>query len=209
MKQLLYILCLICLPLSMQAQWGPLLNPQEIQFYAEPGSKNLATTFKFYKMVMYNYKPMYVFVLYVRNKEWLPPIQNHELYLIDDKNDTIRLRSVHGNEAISWTGYPLVGSTQYKEDLYSYYVCSSGYIVDDIDEFLSHTYVGYGIGNNVRKKDFREGNQKFISKFNKNTKLAAKRAKPTSTSNPLLPYYIEYLYRTGELKDETISLLDR
>ena len=206
MKQLLYILCLICLPLSMQAQWGPLLNPQEIQFYAEPGSKNLATTFKFYKMVMYNYKPMYVFVLYVRNKEWLPPIQNHELYLIDDKNDTIRLRSVHGNEAISWTGYPLGGSTQYRAALYSYYVCSSGYIVDDIDEFLSHTYVGYGIGNNVRKKDFREGNQKFISKFNKNMKHAAKRAKPTSTSNPLLPYYIEYLYRTGELKDETISL---
>ena len=206
MKQLLYILCLICLPLSMQAQWGPLLNPQEIQFYAEPGSKNLATTFKFYKMVMYNYKPMYVFVLYVRNKEWLPPIQNHELYLIDDKNDTIRLRSVHGNEAISWTGYPLGGSTQYRAALYSYYVCSPGYIVDDIDEFLSHTYVGYGIGNNVRKKDFREGNQKFISKFNKNMKLAAKRAKPTSTSNPLLPYYIEYLYRIGELKDETISL---
>ncbi|MCR4835103.1 MAG: hypothetical protein K5899_01775 [Bacteroidaceae bacterium] len=208
MKQIFFILCTL-LPIGAMAQWGPLLNPQEIQFYAESGNKNLATTFRFSKMLMYNYKPMYVLIFFLRNKEWLPPIQNHELYLIDDNNDTIRLRSVHGGEAISWTGYPLGGSTQYRAALYSYYVCSPGYIVDDIDEFLSHTYVGYGIGNNVRKKDFREGNQKFISKFNKNMKLAAKRAKPTSTSNPLLPYYIEYLYRTGELKDETISLLDR
>ena len=159
MKQILLILFTL-LPIGAMAQWGPLLNPQEIQFYAESGNKNLATTFRFSKMLMYNYKPMYVLIFY-------------------------------------------------RAALYSYYVCSPGYIVDDIDEFLSHTYVGYGIGNNVRKKDFREGNQKFISKFNKNMKLAAKRAKPTSTSNPLLPYYIEYLYRTGELKDETISLLDR
>ena len=119
----------------------------------------------------------------------------------NDKNDTIRLRSVHGGEAISWTGYPLGGSTQYRAALYSYYVCSPGYIVDDIDEFLSHTYVGYGIGNNVRKIDLREGNQKFISKFNKNMKLAAKRAMKTNTYI-FIPYYTEYLYRIGELKDE-------
>ena len=205
MKQIFFILCAL-LPVGMQAQWGPLRNPAETQFYAEPGTKGTATTFRFSQMVQDPYKPMYIFQLFVRNKEWLPPIQNHELYLIDDKNDTIRLRSVHGGEAISWTGYPLGGSTQYRAALYSYYVCSPGYIVDDIDEFLSHTYVGYGIGNNVRKIDLREGNQKFISKFNKNMKLAAKRAKPTSTSNPLLPYYIEYLYRIGELKDEEISL---
>ena len=201
MKRILFILCTL-LPIGAMAQWGPLLNPQEIQFYAESGNKNLATTFRFSKMLMYNYKPMYVLIFFLRNKEWLPPIQNHELYLIDDKNDTIRLRSVLQDKAISWEGYPWGGSTYYAAAIYLYYECQLMYIVDDIDEFLSHTYVGYGIGNNVRKIDLREGNQKFISKFNKNMKLAAKRAKPTSTSNPLLPYYIEYLYRIGELKDE-------
>ena len=204
MKQILLILFTL-LPIGAMAQWGPLLNPQEIQFYAESGNKNLATTFRFSKMLMYNYKPMYVLIFFLRNKEWLPPIQNHELYLIDDKNDTIRLRSVLQDKAISWEGYPWGGSTYYAAAIYLYYECQLMYIVDDIDEFLSHTYVGYGIGNNVRKIDLREGNQKFISKFNKNMKLAAKRAMKTNTYI-FIPYYTEYLYRIGELKDEEISL---
>ena len=81
MKRILFILFTL-LPIGAMAQWGPLLNPQEIQFYAESGNKNLATTFRFSKMLMYNYKPMYVLIFFLRNKEWLPPIQNHELYLI-------------------------------------------------------------------------------------------------------------------------------
>lgn len=203
MKNVRFLLIWIALlPIGIKAQWGPLLDPHEVQFYAEPGSKNLATTIRFSQMEMYNYKPMYVLLFFVRNKEWLPPIQNHELYLIEENGDTIHLRSVHGNEAIGWYGYPLGASNQYESALYSYYLCSLGYVIDDIDEFLSHTYVGYCIGNSVRKIDMREGNQKFIPKFNKNIKLAARRAKKTSTSNPLLPYYIEYLYRIGELKEE-------
>lgn len=195
------MLLLVFLPISISAQWGPLRNPAETQFYAEPGTKGTATTFRFSQMVQDPYKPMYIFQLFVRNKEWLPPIQNHELYLIDDKNDTIRLRSVLQDKAISWEGYPWGGSTYYAAAIYLYYECQLMYIVDDIDEFLSHTYVGYGIGNNVRKIDLREGNQKFISKFNKNMKLAAKRAMKTNTYI-FIPYYTEYLYRIGELKDE-------
>ena len=68
MKQILLILFTL-LPIGAMAQWGPLLNPQEIQIYAESGNKNLANTFMFYKMLMYNYKQMYEIIFFVRNKE--------------------------------------------------------------------------------------------------------------------------------------------
>lgn len=199
----LILLQISLLSLSLSAQhYGPLLDPHLTQFYAEPGMKNLATTFRFQKYYTEGYPPMYLIMFYMRNKEWLPPMLNHDVYLVDDKNDTIRLRSMaYPETGREWIGYPFGFSTIYKAAIYSYYICTAISIIDDIDEFLSHTFVSYNIGDGFRKLDMRDGNQKYIKKFNKRLKIAAKRAEEVDYST-IQPYYTEYLYRIGELKDE-------
>jgi hypothetical protein len=189
--------------MNLSAQhYGPLPDPHLTQFYAEPGMKNLATTFRFQKYYIDGYPPMYLIMFYMRNKEWLPPMQNYDVYLVDDKNDTIRLRSmVYPETGREWIGYPYGFSTIYKAAIYSYYICAAISIIDNIDEFLCHTFVSYNIGDGFRKLDMREGNQKYIKKFNKRLKIASKRAEEVDDST-ILPYYTEYLYRIGELKDE-------
>ena len=201
-RKLLILLMIVLLPIQLSAQdYGPLPDPHLTQFYAESGLKNLSTTFRFEKFQQKDYPPMYIMTFYIRNKEWLPPLQNHDIYLVDASNDTTCLRSIFPGKGRKWVGYPWGFSTIYNAAVYAYYVCGVVSIIDDIDEFLSHNYVYYNIGNGFREYDMREDHQKFIKKFNKRLKVAAKRAQLVDDST-LFPYYTEFLYRIGELKDE-------